>query len=198
MLPAPGSADPASSDFVLAPLDRLRIDVLGIEDLSRVVQVDGGGNISFPYAGVMQAAGRTPEAIAQQIAQAMRANYIRNPQVTVNVDQAAPRTFTVYGEVREPGNYPAVGSTTLMRAVASARGLGEFARDQEVILFRRVNGHDYAALYNLRAISSGAYADPQVYPDDVIAVGDSQARRRFKDILNITPLLLNPLVLLVR
>ena len=51
VLPAPGSADPASSDFVLAPLDRLRIDVLGIEDLSRVVQVDGGGNISFPHAG---------------------------------------------------------------------------------------------------------------------------------------------------
>ena len=55
-----------------------------------------------------------------------------------------------------------------------------------------------AALYNLRAIRSGAYGDPEVFANDVVVVGDSKARRMFKDALQILPTLTSPLILLLQ
>jgi polysaccharide export outer membrane protein len=54
-----------------------------------------------------------------------------------------------------------------------------------------------AALYNLGAIRRGAYPDPRIYADDVIVVGDSPARRRFRDLLQISPLIVAPLIALI-
>ena len=55
-----------------------------------------------------------------------------------------------------------------------------------------------AALYSLKAIRSGAYDDPEVFANDVIVVGDSQARRIFKDVLQASPLITTPLLILFR
>ncbi|MBC7042118.1 polysaccharide export protein, partial [Salmonella enterica subsp. enterica serovar Enteritidis] len=79
--------------------------------------------------------------------------------------------------------YPVNGRMTLMRAVATAKGTTEFAKLDDVVIFRTVNGQKMAALYNLKAIRQGAYDDPEVFANDVVVVGDSPARRLFKDIL---------------
>jgi polysaccharide biosynthesis/export protein len=81
-----------------------------------------------------------------------------------------------------------------MRAVAVAKGTAEFAKLDDVVIFRTVNGQKMAALYNLKAIRRGVYNDPEVFANDVVVVGDSQARRLFKDALQIAPTLLTPLV----
>ena len=52
-----------------------------------------------------------------------------------------------------------------------------------------------AALYNLGGIRRGLYADPKIYANDVIVVGDSKARRLFQQILQTAPLLTTPLVI---
>ena len=200
-LPTPTANDMpgGSAQFVLAPLDRLRVDVLGVPELSnREIQVDGAGKIAFPYAGTLTAAGQTTEQLVETIERALKDSYFRDPVVTVNLVQAAPRSYTVYGEVRDPGLYQADSSTTLMRAIASAKGLGEFGKQEDVIVFRRVGGQDYAAIYNLAAIRAGAYEDPRIYPNDVVAVGDSPARRRFKDLISLAPTLVTPIILLLQ
>ena len=201
-LPAPTTQDVyglTGQSFAIAPLDRLRIDVYGLNDLSnRVVQVDASGNIAFPFAGTLSVLGKTPEQVSTIIADALRANYIRDPQVTVNLDQATQRGVTVYGEVREPGVYPVTGRMTLMRAIASARGLGEFASEDEVVIFRNVGGQSLAAIYSMDAIRAGTYADPEIYPNDVVAVGDSPSRRLFRELINSASLLTTPLVLLLQ
>jgi polysaccharide export outer membrane protein len=51
-----------------------------------------------------------------------------------------------------------------------------------------------AGLYDLKAIRAGAYADPEIYPNDVIVVGESVGRRIFKDALQIVPLITTPIV----
>lgn len=200
-LPAPTMSDLQlpSQPYAIGPLDRLRIDVYGIQELTgRVVQVDSSGNISFPMAGVIAASGKTPGQVETEIAQALRAAHIRNPQVSVNVEQAQPRNFTVYGEVREPGSYPVTGRMTLMRAVASARGFTEFSRQSEVIVFRRVGDQNFATVYSLPAIRAGAYADPEIFPNDIVAVGDSPARRMFRDVIQASSLITTPLILLLQ
>ncbi|MCR5871114.1 SLBB domain-containing protein [Sphingomonas sp. J344] len=105
---------------------------------------------------------------------------------------------TVDGEVRRPGNYPLVGRATLLRAVARAEGTNEFADAKRVVIFRTVGQQRMAALYDLRAIRIGAYQDPEVYPNDVIVVGESASRRLLPVIVQGASVLLTPLVYLLR
>lgn len=200
-LPAPQRADLIAQDrpYLVGPFDKLTIDVFGIEDLSKKeVQTDASGRISFPLAGVIEAAGKTPGEIEAIIEERLRGQYVRDPQVTVNLKETVSQVITVDGQVKEPGLYPVVGRMTLMRAVATAKGLDEFAKMDDVVVFRTVNGQRMAALYNLRAIRTGAYSDPEVFANDVVVIGDSQARRIFKDVLQASPLLITPIVALIQ
>lgn len=199
-LPPPSSSDLVHSvnPYVIGPFDKLNVNVFGVPDLSGDIQADGNGRVSVPLVGSIEAAGKTPGQLADAIAAGLRGRYVRDPQVAVNVREATSQTFTVDGEVREPGIYPVVGNLSLMRAVATAKGTSEFAKLDDVVVFRTVEGKPMAALYNLGAIRRGLYVDPRIYPSDVVIVGDSKARRLFKDILTVAPTLATPLILLLQ
>jgi polysaccharide biosynthesis/export protein len=200
-LPPPERSDLVAQNrpYFIGPFDRLTIDVFGISELSaREVQTDAGGRISFPLAGVVDAAGRTPAEIETILEERLRGRFVRDPQVTVNLKETVSQVITVDGQVKEPGLYPVIGRMTLMRAVATAKGAGDFAKLNDVVVFRTVGGEKMAALYNLKSIRRGYYEDPEVFANDVVVVGDSQARRLFRDALQIFPLLTTPLILLLR
>ena len=197
VLPAPTRNDIVQQDrpYLIGPFDKLVIDVFGIEELSKKeVQTDASGRISFPLAGIIEAAGKTPAEIESELQDRLRERFVRDPQVTVNLKETVSQVVTVDGQVREPGLYPVVGRMTLMRAVATAKGTSEFAKLDDVVIFRTVENQRYAALYNLKAIRRGLYDDPEVFANDIVIVGNSQSRRLFKDFLQIIPLLTTPLV----
>ncbi|WP_375426899.1 polysaccharide biosynthesis/export family protein [uncultured Sphingomonas sp.] len=197
-LPAPDRTDLVGGGrpYLIGPFDKLTINVFGVEELTaQEVQVDASGRVSFPLAGVIEAGGQTPNEVASIIRERLRGQYIRNPQVTVNLRETVSQVITVDGQVREPGLYPVIGRMTLMRAVATAKGAGEFAKLEDVVVFRTVRGQKYAALYNLKAIRRGGYADPEVFANDVVVVGDSPARRLFRDLVSVAPLLTAPLII---
>lgn len=199
-LPPPTRQDLFESNrpYLIGPFDKLSIDVFGIEELSnKEVQTDAGGRISFPLAGIIEAAGKTPGELEQEIESRLRGQFVRDPQVTVNLRETVSQVITVDGQVKAPGLYPVIGKMTLMRAVATAKGTDEFAKLDDVVIFRTVEGQKMAALYNLKAIRRGAYADPEVFANDVVVVGDSQARRLFKDALATFPSVLTPLLILL-
>ncbi len=196
-LPPPSAAG-MKSGYEIGVFDRLLIDVLGFEELAkREVQVDAAGNIAFPIAGLVRAAGRTPDQVAQTITARMQAGHIRNPQVSVNLFQSTSQYVTVEGQVRDPGNYPLVGDMTLMRALAAAKGPSEFAKLDDVVVFRTVNEKRMVALYNLPAIRRGYYSDPQLYAKDVVVVGDSPGRRLFTRVIEASSLITAPIIALV-
>ncbi|GAB5348755.1 polysaccharide biosynthesis/export family protein [Alteriqipengyuania sp. 357] len=200
-LPAPSQADyyDLEGAFLVGPYDVLKIDVFGVTELSnREVRVDGNGMIAFPLIGEVDVRGLTPSQVSAIIAERLRDNYIRDPRVTTNVESSENRTVTVYGEVQQPGVFPVQGRTTLIRAVARARGLAEFADARDVVVFRTVDGQRMATLYNLDAISRGAYDDPLIYPNDTVVVGESDARRLFQDIVGVATVLVTPVTLLLQ
>jgi polysaccharide export outer membrane protein len=200
-LPTPQRMDSAYSatPYYVGPFDRLVIDVYGIEELSnREVQVDASGRMSFPLVGIVEVLGKTPGEIEREMVERLRFAHIRDPQVTINLKETISRTVTVEGEVRKPGIYPVVGRMTLLNAVAKAESTTEFSNLEEVVVFRTVDNQRYAALYNLEAIRRGAYADPEIYAGDLVMVGDDRSRRLFKDALSTVPVLLSPLILLLR
>jgi len=196
-LPPPTGTRPDGA-FVLGPLDKIQVRVVGLEDLNQEFQVDAGGAITFPYGGAIQAGGMTTGELATALEAALRRGHVRHPSVSVNLTETASNTITIDGEVGQPGIYPAPGQMTLMRAIARARGLTEFARARHVVVFRNANGRDMAALYDLAAIRQGLYSDPTIYPNDVVVVGSSQARRLFRDLLAGSGLLIAPIVALIQ
>ncbi|RYY25572.1 MAG: polysaccharide export protein [Sphingomonadales bacterium] len=196
VLPAPATIDLITKErpYVIGPLDQLSVDVYGAPELNRAVQVDASGRISMPLVGTIEASGKTPLALSQMIQDRLRGKYLRDPQVTVNLTETVSQVFTVDGEVRAPGPYPVIGRMTLMRAVARAQGTTEFSKDSHVVIFRRVDDKDMAGLYDLASIRAGMYADPEVFANDVILVGDSRSRRIFKDVLQASGLIAAPLI----
>lgn len=199
-LPPPTSADliAPARPYLVGPFDQLSVSVFGIPELNQQVQADASGRISLPLAGTIEASGQTPQQLAERIEEALRGRYIRDPQVTVNLVETVSQVVTVEGQVNQPGLYPVVGRMTLLRAVATARGVTENASLRDVVVFRTVEGRNMAAIYNLDALRRGAYADPELYANDVVVVGDSVARRRFAQILQVVPLLTTPLILLLQ
>ncbi|PWG03830.1 transposase [Sphingosinicella humi] len=195
-MPPPHGTDPAleARPYLIGPFDKLQVNVFGVKELTGEVQVDGSGRIALPLAGSVEAAGQTPAQVADEIARRLRGGYVRDPQVAVNLSESVSHVFTVEGEVEKPGAYPAVGKMTLLRAIARAEGTTDFAGLDDVIIFRTVGGERMAGVYNLAAIRRGNYDDPEVYADDLIVVGESPTRKIFRDVLQVAPAVVTPLV----
>lgn len=199
-LPAPDRNDLTAGDrpSLIGPLDTIQVDVFNVPELSSDMQVDASGRISMPLAGTIDARGKTSAELAQAIEGALRGRYIRNPEVTVNIRSSVSQVVTIDGQVVEPGLYPVTNQMTLLRAIASAKGLSEFARQDDVVILRTVNGRKLAGLYNIDAIRRGYYDDPSIYANDIIMVGDSPQRRLFRDFVSLSPLLAGPLIAILQ
>jgi polysaccharide export outer membrane protein len=170
------------------------VSVYGVPELSREMQVDAGGRIAMPLIGAVDAGGKTAAELALDIEEQLSGRYVRNPNVTVNIVSSVSQVVTIDGQVVEPGLYPVTNQMTLLRAVASARGLSEFADEDDVVVLRTVQGQRIAGLYNIEAIRRGLYDDPPIYANDLVVVGDSPQRRLFRDFISLAPLLAAPIV----
>lgn len=199
-LPPPQRQDLTAADrpALIGPLDTIQVDVFNVPDLSRELQVDASGRISMPLIGTIDARGRTAGELGEAIKVALRGRYVRNPDVTINIRSSVSQVVTIDGQVIEPGLYPVTNQMTLLRAIASAKGLSEFARQQDVVILRTVDGRRMAGLYNIASIRRGLYDDPAIYANDVIVVGDSPQRRMFRDFVSLAPLLAAPLIAILQ
>ena len=101
--------------YTLANGDRLRVIVFGQESLSNSYGVDSAGQISMPLIGTIVAHGRTTRSLEAAIAGRLREGYLREPKVSVEVEQHRP--FFILGEVTQSGQYPYVSGMTVQTAV---------------------------------------------------------------------------------
>src|SRR6476646_5564206 len=93
----PGFSAQLDAPYTLASGDRLRIIVFGQDNLSNSYAVDGSGRISMPLIGFVDARGKTTTTLAKAIEGRLKAGFLREPQVTVEVEQYRP--FFILGEV---------------------------------------------------------------------------------------------------
>ena len=110
--------------------DRLRVVVYGQEGLTNTYAIDAGGSITMPLIGSVPARGRTTAGLAAEISAKLRAGFIRDPSVAVEIE--AYRPFFILGEVAAPGQYPYVPNMTVESAVAIAGGFSPRARRDSV------------------------------------------------------------------
>jgi polysaccharide export outer membrane protein len=176
--------------YRIGPSDKLALKVFQVPDLSYdEIFVDAAGNLQLPLVGSIRAAGLTTAELTDMIAVALRQRYLRDPQVTVTVIEAASQKITVDGAVTKPGVYKMQGDVSLLQAIAMAEGPTRIADLKSVAVFRTVRDRSMVAVFDLRAIRSGQAADPSVLGDDVIVVDTSQMSARMQDLLQALPAL---------
>ncbi|MCO5065766.1 MAG: polysaccharide export protein [Rhizobiaceae bacterium] len=137
--PAP-SAFHASLDkpYVLGAGDRVRVTVFEQASLTNSYAVDQSGYISFPLVGAVPARGQTTKQVEKVLAEKLRNGYLRDPDVSVEVDQYRP--IFVMGEVGAAGQYAYVPGLTVQKAIATAGGFSSRASQADVDVTRDING----------------------------------------------------------
>jgi polysaccharide export outer membrane protein len=178
-----------ASDYKIAPMDKLSIKVFKMEDLTGDYDVDLAGNISLPLIGQLKAANLTTEQLDQQLTQKLGEKYLEHPDVSVAIKSSTAHVVTVDGAVKDGGSFPVGGPTSLIRAIAMAKGTTEDANNRRVAVFRTIGGQRQAAAFDLTSIRRGEATDPEIYPGDIIVVDGSGVKAKEKTILQSIPLL---------
>lgn len=168
--------------------DKLDVTVFQVPDLSlKDLIVDTSGNIQMPLIGSVPGTGRTSSELATDIARRLGSQYLRNPQVTVSVTEAASQKITVDGAVTKPGVYLMRGATSLLQAVAMAEGPTRVADMTKVAVFRTIDGRRTVALFDLAAIRQGRADDPEIFGDDIVVVDTSRTSAVMREMLAALP-----------
>lgn len=150
---------PLDQEYLLGAGDRVRITVFGEADLTGEYAISDQGTVSFPLVGEIEARDKTLVAFAAAITERLRAGYVRNPRVSVEI--LAYRPFFILGEVESPGSYPYSANMTVMNAVATAGGF-TYRSDQRRVFIKRA-GETEERAYRLSA-------NTRVLPGDTVRI----------------------------
>jgi polysaccharide export outer membrane protein len=123
--------------FVIGPEDQISVDVWGDQRIGGAVLVRPDGKISLSLLGDVQAAGRTPAELANDIAEALKQKEVlRRPQITVKVLVVNSKKYSINGEVMKTGSFPLVVATRVMDALVNAGGFKDFANKKDIVIIR--------------------------------------------------------------
>ncbi len=170
---APDSGAKAHDDtFVIGNDDVLTINVWKEPDISRSIPVRSDGKISLPLVGEVQAAGRTPLKLEQEIASKLQ-NFISQPEVTVIVQQINSQKFNILGQVAHPGTFAITNSLTVLDAIALAGGFRDFAKQKSIYILRQnADGTQTRLPFNYKEVVKGTNPAQNIklQPRDTIVV----------------------------
>jgi polysaccharide export outer membrane protein len=122
VLPSVAAADQAA--LSIGPGDLLDLSVYHVPELLLKVRVDSGGYVSLPLIGDVKLSGMTVRDAQLRIAHKLvDLELVKQPQVSLFVEEFATQGITVYGEVSSPGIYPLMGPHTVYDAISAAGGL---------------------------------------------------------------------------
>lgn len=176
------------SVYRIGQQDLLAVNVFQVPDLSSdQLRVDASGDISLPLVGALRAEGKTSVELAEDIRNRLAQRYLQNPQVAVSVREMASQKVTIDGAVIEPGVYEMKGPTTLMQAVAMAKGPTRLSNLRSVLVFRVTDGNRTVAQFDLAAIRAGQQADPVLLGNDIVVVDSSRLNAALRELIAILP-----------
>lgn len=135
----PAFHDVLNEPYHLDSGDRVRVTVFEQDGLTNTYAVDKGGYFSMPLVGTVPARGKTTKQLETLLSQKLRDGFLRDPDITVEVDQYRP--FFIMGEVGTGGQYTYVPGMTVQNAVAIAGGYSPRAEQKTVDVTRQVNGN---------------------------------------------------------
>ncbi len=156
----PSAAPAADQDYRLRPMDTLAISVFGESDLSIAQRIDSQGMVSIPLLGDTKIAGLTVREAETFLEQRfVDEEYLKHPQVTVNVTAYSTRQFFIFGQVQSPGAKPIPiesGYIDIIEAISMAGDFTDTAKTNAVRVTRKTgDGAEITLTWNLDGILKG-------------------------------------------
>jgi polysaccharide export outer membrane protein len=152
--------------------DLLEITVFEVPDLSRTVRISEKGTVSLPLIGEVLAAGLTPREFELRIREHLESRYVKDPQVTVFVQEHGSKKVSVLGGVGKPGVYEMLGPRTLLQVIAQAGGFTEKSGAELFVIRADPGGGHQRIPVDIEALMTSR--DPSlnlvIQPGDVVSV----------------------------
>ncbi len=167
--PKAATDDPA---YVIGAEDTLSVTVWKEPDFSNTaLPVRPDGRVSLPLLGDVQAAGRTPTQLSDEITTRLK-KYIEEPRVTVVVTGMASRRVFILGEVNHPGPTGMSANMTVLQAISAAGGPTAYANTKKITVLRNENGKQNKYLFNYKEVIKGNNQEQNIVlqPGDTIVV----------------------------
>jgi polysaccharide export outer membrane protein len=156
--------------YRIGPEDTLEISIWKNADLTRTVVVRPDGRISLPLLNDLQASGLTPLQLRDVLIKGYSA-FQPEPEVSVIVREIHSIKVSVLGGVKTPGRYELKSQATVLEALAMAGGVTDFAKRDQIVVFRRTGRGTSRLPFNYgRVTTSGEEENFFLQPGDIIVV----------------------------
>ena len=164
-----------SADYVIGPGDSLNIVVWRNAELSSTVPVRPDGKISTPLIDDMQASGKTPSQLSDDM-EVVLGEYLRTPEVSVIVTgQGAANQIQVVGEVNSPQSISYRQNLRVLDIVVAVGGLSEFAAGNRANLVRQTETQQAECRVRVKDLLGGDMSQNiEIYPGDVLVIPETR------------------------
>ena len=158
-------------DTSLGAGDIFDVRVYGEEELSGSYRVTQDGSIDFPFIGQVRVGGMRPPEVASIISQRLReGDFLRQPQVSVFVQEYNSKNISVMGEVEQAGNFAITPGLTVVQAINLAGGFTSIANENSTVVTRRIDGTPRRFRVPVSAVSQGRADDFPLQAGDIVYV----------------------------
>ena len=167
----PGKPDSGDvSETKLGPGDLVEVGVFGVPELNTKARVNNDGDLYLPLIDYVHVGELSIEEAQKVIEKRLdNGGFVRNPHVTIFVNEYASQNVTLLGEVGKPGLYPMIGDRRLFDLFSAAGGLSE--RASRTVSITRRNKPDHPELVHLgRNLTDVPESNVEVHPGDTIEV----------------------------
>jgi len=150
--------------------DLIELNVYNVPELTTKTRVGNNGDVYLPLVDYVHIAGLTLEE-AQAVIEKRYADggFLRDPHITIFVDEYASQGASVLGEVTKPGIYPVIGDQKLLDLISAAGGFTDKSGSSVTVTHR--NQPDKPVTVPLaRNVSDNPESNVPVYPGDTVIV----------------------------
>jgi polysaccharide export outer membrane protein len=162
-------ADTGAPAYPLGPGDKLQITVFNVDNMNESAVVDPAGFVTFPVLDKVYVANLTVNELQRKL-EDLLSQYVKDPQVSLQLLEYGSRYVNVLGNVQAPGRIPLKGAFRVLDAVTQAGGFLEKSGDVE-IQRRDASGKLESRVFNKEDLLAGTQkANIYVRDQDVINV----------------------------
>jgi polysaccharide export outer membrane protein len=165
-----GTSGEASSLLRLGAGDLLEVGVYNVPELTTKARVGNSGDVYLPLIDYVHVGGLTVEEAQTLIAKRLEdGGFVRNPHVTIFLDESPSQGVTILGEVFKPGIYPLLGDRRLYDLISAAGGFNP-AAGRKVSIIRQHSATGPITVNLPRNLADDLEDDIEIFPGDTITV----------------------------
>lgn len=153
--------------------DKINIQVYNEKELSGIYQVSPEGYITFPFIGEIKVDGLNIFTLATKISSKLKEGYLKEPNVTVLIEEFVSKRIFVLGEVKKAGSFPIRRRMSVIEAISLAGGFTNLADLSNVVVTRKGgDGREKRFVVDIKSIVNGIKENFYLDAGDIVFVGE--------------------------